>query len=139
MSEPCTLTDHGHLGMHCERHKRYHNGKQRQYALGDDPVSISMRAKWDNILDQEGRPVKHKPVSFFGKTWNYLKALFFHTINGFGYAPWPVVWKRRRTCNACPKRDPKTDSCKSCGCSLHGTIIGDKLRWASSTCPEGKW
>lgn len=99
-------------------------------------------ASWKHFVQQPipipVEPEVKKP-SFFSKTWNYLKALFFHTINGFGYAPWPVVWKRRRTCNACPKRDPKTDSCRSCGCSLHGTIIGDKLRWASSVCPEGKW
>lgn len=86
-----------------------------------------------NEEDQEKRP------SFLQKVWNYLKALFFHTVSGFDYADWPTVWKRRKTCNACPKRDPKTDSCKSCGCSLNGTILGDKLRWASSTCPEGRW
>jgi len=53
----CVLIDHDHLGMYCERHQRYHNGKSRIYALGDDPVSIDMRAKWDHELDREGRKI----------------------------------------------------------------------------------
>jgi hypothetical protein len=26
-----------------------------------------------------------------------------------------------------------------CGCKLHHTLLGDKLAWASESCPRGKW
>lgn len=100
------------------------------------------RKSWQHFITQEiPEPVVIvvKPPSLWRKIINYTKSLVAHTFSGFGYASWPEVWKRRRTCNACPQRDPKTDSCKSCGCSLHGTILGDKLRWKSSQCPLGKW
>lgn len=139
MSKPCILTERKGLPNFCEKHGMYHNGPNYDYSQRDDPLGIKMRGVWDGHIDPEGMPYIKARIPTLVMIWRYIKALIGHTWNGFGYAPWPVVWKRRRTCNACPKRDPKTDSCQSCGCSLHGTIIGDKLRWASSTCPEGKW
>ena len=92
-----------------------------------------------SAADSHSWPEVKKP-SFFTQGMELSQAaLFFHTINGFGYAPWPVVRKRRRTCNACLECDPKTDSCCSCGCSLHGTIIGRLTMAYLRSVPEGKW
>jgi len=77
--------------------------------------------------------------SLFRKAWNYLKALALHVVSGFDHADLLTLYRRRKTCNACPQRDADADSCRVCGCGLQGTIIGDKLRWKSSSCPEKRW
>jgi hypothetical protein len=50
---------------------------------------------------------------------------------------------RRIHCNACPKRDPKTDSCTACGCYLEIHLIPPiplgKLDCATQRCPIGLW
>lgn len=47
--------------------------------------------------------------------------------------------RRRSLCLSCPERDPDNDTCRKCGCPLHQTALGDKLRWATESCPLGKW
>ena len=52
-----------------------------------------------------------------------------------------VYQQRRAACNACALRIPSTDQCSLCGCRLYATVIGDKLRRATSQCPAipPKW
>ena len=43
---------------------------------------------------------------------------------------------RRAACDACPKRNAEKDACTLCGCPLHPTPLGDKLRMATAECPD---
>lgn len=79
------------------------------------------------------------PLTATKKAKNYTSTLAEHIANGRKLVPLPVLKSRREQCNACPHRDAKKDTCKLCGCPLHKTVLGDKLAWAVSKCPIGKW
>lgn len=69
----------------------------------------------------------------------YVSAVTRHLLTGRKTVNDEAYNRRRATCDACPSRDPVRDVCKQCKCPLTETILGDKLRWASSTCPLNKW
>lgn len=49
--------------------------------------------------------------------------------------------RRKAICRGCDFRDALADICTRCGCPLHQTLLGDKLRRATSRCPlePPKW
>jgi hypothetical protein len=70
---------------------------------------------------------------------NYITSTIQHVATGSRQVTDDTFKLRRATCDSCPHRDTVTDTCQLCKCPLHRTILGDKLRRASSTCPAGKW
>lgn len=58
MSPPCIL--HVHLGIDgwCDRHRTWHQGHLRQFALGLDPISIRWRETWDKTIRPSQQSVK---------------------------------------------------------------------------------
>ncbi len=77
---------------------------------------------------------------------NYAKAGALHLASGRPLAADKQVAERFAICQACPLFKPKDDGqgvCthSSCGCALKavGVTGRNKLRWADSQCPLGKW
>lgn len=69
----------------------------------------------------------------------YLADTARHIAAGAVLVTEDIYQHRRDTCNKCPHRNPVTDSCNQCGCPLHATLAGDKLRRATSRCPLKLW
>lgn len=82
---------------------------------------------------------KFKKPNLATRVANYVTSTAVHIATGSNVADDTTYAHRRATCDACPSRNAANDSCKECGCSLHKTILGDKLRRATSTCPLNKW
>lgn len=80
-----------------------------------------------------------KPPSLPTQARSYISTLAEHIANGSKHVPEDVRQSRRTICNSCDRRNVEKDSCTVCGCSLNKTLIGDKLGWAVSSCPLGKW
>jgi hypothetical protein len=70
---------------------------------------------------------------------SYVSSTVVHVATGSKTVDDATFAQRRATCDTCPSRDPVRDACTKCGCSLTKTILGDKLRRATSTCPLNKW
>jgi len=86
----------------------------------------------------EARQPPPKP-SLPSQARSYISTLTEHIANGSKHVPEDVRQTRRTICNSCDRRNAEKDSCTVCGCSLNKTLIGDKLGWAVSSCPLGKW
>jgi hypothetical protein len=119
----------------CSTHGRRHIGHAAILALEDSEKAERIRRLWDG----KAAPVAPQKLSFLQKATRYAKALARHKANGSLIVPDDVRATRRVLCDACDLRDPDKDECKVCGCSLHATILGDKLAWASESCPKAKW
>lgn len=70
---------------------------------------------------------------------NYITSTIQHVATGSKQVDDATYQQRRATCDSCPERDTVTDTCQLCKCPLHRTILGDKLRRATSACPVAKW
>lgn len=129
MSDICILTDKAGKSNWCERHKRYHEAHYAGYAVDPGEKGKRFRELWDR--QAEGQ---HQPPSFAAKTRNYLVALAWHLATGMQEVDAAEKERRRKRCNSCQFRNRQNDSCNLCGCSLSGTVIGDKLAWKDSRC-----
>lgn len=46
----------------------------------------------------------------------------------------------REICRDCEKYEEHTGKCTACRCPVSkGSVIGDKVKWATEHCPLGKW
>lgn len=100
-----------------------HAGKREQHAQGTIAV--------DSPSPQPLTPTQ--------QVASYIATATEHVADGSKLVPLLIFEYRRELCNACPHRNAKKDSCTLCGCKLHKTLLGDKLNWAVSRCPIGKW
>lgn len=128
----CILTTKDGAENWCERHKQYHQGHYAKYALDPGEKGQRFRKMWD-----EQKTVN--PYSLAAQVRSYIATVGEHVAGGSKIVPEVVRQSRRVICNGCDKRNVEKDSCTVCGCSLNKTLIGDKLGWAVSSCPLGKW
>lgn len=65
---------------------------------------------------------------------NFAKASAAHAANSFRMTPFKVMQERKDICLGCIKYNEVKGNCDVCGCQ-----IADKVSWAVSSCPLGKW
>jgi hypothetical protein len=65
---------------------------------------------------------------------NYFVSAKDHVAGGAAVVDESEKSRRRKRCDGCQFRHKALDACSLCGCPLSGTILGDKLAWASSRC-----
>ena len=138
MGNICTLTEHDGKHNWCERHQMYHNGHYAKYAVDAGEKGQKFRALWDRQAsgDRSNLPMPSLAV----KAKNYLADLAEHVAGGRILVPLEVRAARAAICDPCAHRNTNQNACSLCGCSLHGdNVLGDKLGWAVSKCPAGKW
>ncbi len=71
---------------------------------------------------------------------NYAKALSRWTRAGRPIRTDIEVVKLREICQSCCWFDGVVCTHKKCGCSVvRSSAWGDKLKWATESCPIGKW
>lgn len=116
----------------CSRHNRRHIGHLKDIALDPSEAGEAYRKAWDG---NSGAALPSTTT----KARNYISTLSQHVLNNFAEVPAEIREQRQDICNGCDKRDPAKNACKVCGCKLEKTFLGDKLAWAVSSCPLGKW
>lgn len=127
----CTIDKHGL----CIRHNVKHIGRLAQIAIEKSERGEKYRKKWDEIYGTRSS-LHHSIVT---QARSYISTLSQHVLNGSKAVPDEIREQRQVICNGCDKRDPVKNACKVCGCKLEKTFLGDKLAWAVSSCPLGKW
>jgi len=90
-----------------------------------------------------GEPVKELPPLIL-RIGNFTKAFVQHVSTGAKYVDQAEVTRRHSICESCtgPEGFFNGTHCthKDCGCPITSTGgFLDKLAWASSSCPIGKW
>lgn len=133
MTNLCILTERDGKPNYCEQHKMYHGGHYAAYAIDPGEKGRVFRDLWDRQRDEP------KPVSTATKISNYIGDLRLHRKHGKMVLPDEVRNYRASECEPCEYRDKGKNACTKCGCPLYPTILGDKLAWAVSKCPIGKW
>ncbi len=72
------------------------------------------------------------------KSYNYLKAISKHVLNGLENVNETTFYDRSYICSRCPKlildEVTSTPECSVCGCP-----IPKKASWKSEKCPLNKW
>jgi hypothetical protein len=58
----------------------------------------------------------------------------YHLLDLKKYVDEETRQQRREICNKCPRRNPKMDTCRMCGCFLKL-----KIKLATEECPERNW
>ncbi len=112
------------------------------------PPDFDMQA----YTEARNPPPKEKPVdtsqppNLARKALNFGRAAVKHVYHGMKTATDEQVQERFTICQGCELFEPKGEGmgvCKhpSCGCALKrvGVTGKNKLRWADSKCPIGKW
>lgn len=130
--QPCSCSGPGY----CPRMKRRMVGDLYTLCQTNDAYRLAFE------LDAVGRPEpdatpQPQPVepNFFGKAVNYLNDRAEWISFGKPMVTDEVYEHRRAICNGCPDRNVESDVCKWCGCPLHATKLGDRLRWGVPPCP----
>lgn len=120
---------------YCSFHGRRHIGHAARLAVEDSEKAERIRRLWDG----KRPPDTPERLSLFRRTTNYVKERAAWESAGRPLVPPEVRTARRAQCDSCKYHDPVKDTCTACGCSLHKTLLGDKLGWATTFCPKGKW
>lgn len=107
---------------------------QRQSSKSDQ---TNFQSPAQNMLErppEEEKQTKQKLPSTIEMARNFLGAAADHVKNGLQNVD-PEEQKRRlEICNECPHIVEDKSRCGKCGCFLQ-----TKTKWASSSCPIGKW
>jgi transcription elongation factor Elf1 len=69
-----------------------------------------------------------------GKVGSFVNSVVKHAANGFFSVPDEVAHERLSICSLCEHFEKDSVRCKICGCYLN-----IKTKWASESCPIGKW
>lgn len=92
------------------------------------------------IADETGRG--HDPLNTPPSVWrkgaNYTQAWLRWKAAGSPVRSDEAIAAIRAICQGCEHYDDGT--CKRCGCGVKkGSWLGDKVAWATESCPEGLW
>lgn len=81
-----------------------------------------------------------KPPGMLQRAMNFAQAAAVHVVTGLDTVSAEQRAERLAICKACPLYNGNICTHSKCGCGIseQATFI-DKLNWASSTCPDGKW
>lgn len=87
-----------------------------------------------NMLSAETVKKETKMPSTFEMAKNFLGAATSHVANGMKHVTKEEQESRLAICDTCPHAVENKSRCGKCGCFLQ-----TKSKWASSSCPIGKW
>ncbi len=102
-------------------------------------------AAFKKLIDEEPkgdpRPVRPEMPSYYQKYKNWSEDTRIWEAAGRPTVNQEVADQRKAVClsNICNAYDASRDTCLACGCPLHATLFGDKLKRATSECPRGFW
>lgn len=74
------------------------------------------------------------PATILQKIKNASNSIVNHAKDGFASVSDDVQKERMSICRSCEFFDKSKITCLKCGCYLN-----IKTKWASESCPEGKW
>lgn len=81
-----------------------------------------------------------RPPGVIQSAVNFSQASIIHLVSGADTVADDVRNQRLSVCESCEKFDGKVCTHPKCGCSIKKKrAFIDKLSWASSVCPIGKW
>lgn len=84
-------------------------------------------------MDPNGKSPEVELPSVAHQVVNLVGAALTHLAAGRTVAKDAQIAERRSLCAVCPHRTPE-NRCAACGC-----FLAIKERWASATCPIGRW
>lgn len=84
-------------------------------------------------LEREGLAECRAP-SLATKALNFVVAVARHAGSGFAKVSNETYEGRLAACLNCPWLSKRGMACEKCGCPVE-----KKARWASESCPEGRW
>lgn len=130
-------------GWHAKfRHKCKATGETTTYT----PPDWESRTALERSPHLRDKRLDLAEPSLMAKAKNFSKAIAKHVAAGRPLATDEAVAERFAICQACDIFKPKSEGqgvCthKSCGCALKAVGLAgrNKLRWADSVCPLGKW
>jgi len=107
------------------------------------PIGISVTCKC-GYKDLQGKEIKQAnpiPPSILRRGKNYIQAWQRWRRAGRTIRSDEQVAYLRTICQECPRFNGQICTHQNCGCDVtgSGSIFGDKLRWLSESCPDGKW
>jgi hypothetical protein len=117
---------------------------------GRDPVAAGFRALYDGFppdalhganVPPAGRHAPPAMPSLGRRILNWAEDTARWEAAGRPEVDDAEAARRKAICltNECGAYDEKRDTCLACGCPLHRTLFGDKIRRATSECPKGFW
>ena len=124
-----------HMHKLCQNHQGYFDKWEKCQGPGQDQSQCS-KEKTETTVEVKPQEIK-KPVelpSIVQQAKNFAVAATNHAKNGFKSASEEVQNERLSICGGCEYYIAEQHRCGKCGCPLAG-----KTKWASSTCPIGKW
>jgi hypothetical protein len=119
-----------HLHKLCQSHTGYFNLWEECRGPKQNPNDC----KKQSIESVE--PAKEEPQlpSKMQMAGNFIKSAAKHVANGMAHVTSEIQEQRLKICNECPFIVENNSRCAQCGCFLEV-----KTKWASSSCPIGKW
>lgn len=124
-----------HMHKLCGNHQGYFELWENCKGPGQDQVECEK----EKTVEPEKEQVKKedKVIQYPSKLQmakNLAKSTVKHIANGRQMVTKEEQEKRLEICGGCEYFDEKANRCKDCGC-----MLSVKTKWASSTCPQGKW
>ncbi len=101
-----------------------------QYCEGSSGIGREKEVKYLEMLYQKANTTE---PGLLEKGLNLGKAMVNYALDGFANVSEEDYKKRLNICENCPERTENW-VCKKCGCGLKL-----KAKWASQSCPLGKW
>lgn len=129
-----------HLHKLCQNHMGYFTMWEDCRGPNQNPQNCKKRATESNetnfvapiqVNDQESET---KLPSTFQMAKNFIGSAADHLANGMKNVKPNQQAERLAICDACPYAVENKSRCSKCGCYLQ-----TKTKWATSSCPIGKW
>lgn len=128
-----------HLHKLCQNHPKYFNLWEKCRGPNQNPNDCQ---KASDIIDEGFKPEtivaeptkEQKLPSTMQMAKNFVQSAAKHVKNGMQNSNEEEYKKRLAICAECPYVVENGSRCGKCGCFLQ-----TKAKWASSSCPIGKW
>lgn len=130
----CILSAKDGKPNYCERHEMFHDDHYALYAVDPGEKGQRFRGLWDRWKDNPDLKRSPEMPSYAKMMLNYFSSLREHVAGGSRIVADSEKSRRRKRCDSCQFRHKTLDACSLCGCALSGTVLGDKLAWATSKC-----
>jgi len=121
-----------HFHKLCQNHQGYFNMWEQCKGPGQNPNDCSSKPQ-ESAKKEDGQPTVSEP-SLWQKAKNFVPALTKQVVSGNPQASQETIDARLKICSECPFFNKEKVKCNHCGCPLL-----TKTKWATSSCPIGKW
>lgn len=123
-----------HMHKLCQNHPKYFQMWEECRGPGQQNVTCKEEVVVPPVVREEQDQPQKKMPNLFQQAKNFAAASVEHVANGMKNAEKTVQETRMEICQGCEFMDVKSQRCTACGC-----FLPTKTKWASSSCPKGKW